>query len=170
MAPFAAFVIVVLHNGGIAATTRPGEAGQIGLPGGKVLPGETGEQAARREANEEGWYIPAFASLTLCHVARVEGQRVEWYVVDDGDHCHQLAVYTEQGRLSPCVSSKHDIANSGFGNAFIALRDDIPSTVSLPRQEAEELLLSCRRRADADGERRVVTALQWVGEQVILPA
>lgn len=61
----------------ICATTRPD--GSIGLPGGKVEPGESLEGALRREASEEGWTLPAWARLELVHQAMVHGRLVAWF-------------------------------------------------------------------------------------------
>lgn len=55
--PFAVFAIIEVEPGKYAATTRAkdrGEEGKVGLPGGKVDPGEKGEEAVIREAAEEG--------------------------------------------------------------------------------------------------------------------
>ncbi|MBC8436969.1 NUDIX hydrolase [bacterium] len=57
--PFAAFILAPASTNPMeyAATTRAadrGESGKIGLPGGKVDPRESGEDAVRRESMEEG--------------------------------------------------------------------------------------------------------------------
>jgi len=170
MALYASYVLIALPNGGIAAVTWPGEAGRVRLPGGEVEPGETGAEAARRGAHAGGWHIPSYARLTLCHAAVVDGEREEWYeVAEEGDRCHQLTGY-DSGRVSPCIASKGEVAGGGHGNAFIALRDDIPDVISLSRREAEALLAECRREGDGDGAARVLEALRWQGERVMLPA
>lgn len=61
----------------VCAVTRPG--GGLGLPGGKVEPGESPGQTIRRETFEEGWALPAGAPLSFVHSAEVDGWTVEWY-------------------------------------------------------------------------------------------
>ena len=58
--PFAVFAIVEVEPDKFAATTRAkdkGEEDRIGLPGGKVDPGEDPIEAVIRESEEEGWKI-----------------------------------------------------------------------------------------------------------------
>lgn len=125
--------LVIPHKGGIAATTRTvdrGEAGRIGLPGGKIDPGETGEAAARREAREEGWWLPNSARLYLCHRDDVEGLMVEWYALNplDSDISGTLSriqpirdgEYAESGRVHPITVGLDQIASSGYGNDFLS--------------------------------------------------
>jgi 8-oxo-dGTP pyrophosphatase MutT (NUDIX family) len=114
----AAFILAPTH-GGIAATTRAadrGEAGRIGLPGGKVESGETPLQAAIREAREEGWEI------TRPHPEPVQvmispefapGYIIYWYVAGKA---RRLDEYKEQGRITPIVVRPDDIVRSGYGN------------------------------------------------------
>ena len=114
---FAVFVVVKLPNGNFAATTRAkdrNEEGKIGLPGGKVDFGESPENAARREAHEEGWDV--IGELALIHTDIVEGRLVAWY---KADNAVKLINYKEKGRIAPVEVTKSQIAKSGYGNEFI---------------------------------------------------
>ncbi len=105
----------------LAATTRAadtGEAGKIGLPGGKVDAGETDKQAVIRESAEEGWNVPADANLTLCHVDIVDGKQVSWFLCDKP--VSKLANYKEKHRITPISATVNQVANSGYGNSFIS--------------------------------------------------
>lgn len=127
---FAAF-LVLPYQGQVAATSRAadrGEAGRIGLPGGRIDSGETPEQAARREAREEGWFLPAETPLREVWRAIVDGREVVWLAIDwgreDADYCASrifpLDRYAEQGRITPIAVPLADIASSGYGNEFLA--------------------------------------------------
>lgn len=114
MSAFAVFVVAPVR-GGIAATTRAadrGEAGKIGLPGGKVDKGESEQQAAIREAKEEGWSVIGVES-TPYYTAKVEGRTVSWFKATGAI---ELATYKEQGRISTMVASISEISASGYGN------------------------------------------------------
>lgn len=122
---FAAFVVAPVR-GGIAATTRAadrGEAGRIGLPGGKVDPGETEKAAALREAAEEGWAVRG--PLRETHRALVEGREVVWFVARGAQ---RLASYKEQHRIRPVVATRAQIAASGYGNEWMARGPRTPHT------------------------------------------
>ena len=113
MTIFAAFLLAPCGvTGGICATTRTN--GSVGLPGGKVDPGETPEQAVRREASEEGWTLPADAVLTCVHRAQVDGRPVAWYATTSrptrsaGGHKEAA-----RGIWPTCRPAK---SLSGFGN------------------------------------------------------
>lgn len=115
--PFAVFVVAQVAGGLYAATTRAkdrGEAGRIGLPGGKVDPGESPEQAAIREAAEEGWRITG--PLRKIHEGIVEGRLVWWFAAPRAE---VLVVYKEQGRITPVEATLEEIASSGYGNEFL---------------------------------------------------
>ena len=106
---------VVAVPGGYAGTTRAadrGEAGRVGLPGGKVDAGETPAQALLREAREEGWGMAGVCSTPL-HTALVDGRLVHWYRVRSAV---QLTTYAEIGRISPVVLSRDQVLASGYGN------------------------------------------------------
>lgn len=109
---FAVFAVVEV-DGGLAATTRPKEGG-IGLPGGKVDPGETEEDALYREAEEEGWKL--FGQPIFIHEDYINEKLIRWYKVPSAE---KLEKYKESHRLVPIVASKEEIANSGYGNSFI---------------------------------------------------
>jgi 8-oxo-dGTP pyrophosphatase MutT (NUDIX family) len=114
----AAFVIAPT-NGGIAATTRAadrGEAGRIGLPGGKVESGETPLQAAIREAAEEGWEVvrpnPTPVQVMISPDF-APGYVIYWYVAA---RARRLDQYKEAGRIAPIVVGADDVIRSGYGN------------------------------------------------------
>lgn len=119
--PFASFVVAPTTEGGYAATTRAadrGESGRIGLPGGKVDPGETGEEAAIREAQEEGWSIQTEPkSLQLIHTDYIDGKLIHWYL--SKEKAQKLQNYKEQHRITPISVDLKTIAGSGYGNQFL---------------------------------------------------
>lgn len=117
MTVFAAFAIVRTPSGHIAMTTRAadrGEAGRYGLPGGKIDPGETAEEAARREAREEGWMVPASAAATIVSTQAVEDNIVQW-VKFDGT-ATMLTEFKEKNRIKPVTGTLFDVSHSGYGN------------------------------------------------------
>lgn len=113
---FAAFVVAKVNGGEmIAATTRAadrGEAGRIGLPGGKLDAGETARAAALREAQEEGWAVSGLADAPF-HAATVEGRTVVWFAARSAARLQQ---FKEAGRITPVPASAGDVAKSGYGN------------------------------------------------------
>ena len=100
-----------------AATTRAadrGEAGRIGLPGGKVEPGESPAEAARREALEDGWRIEG--DLVLVHLADVEGRLVQWFAPADPDaRAWRIWDHAEAGRVEPITATRSQLLVSGYG-------------------------------------------------------
>jgi 8-oxo-dGTP pyrophosphatase MutT (NUDIX family) len=116
---FAVFVVARAGNG-LAATTRAadrGEAGRIGLPGGKVDEGETAVQAAVRESAEEGWLVSLPEDATPAHVAIVDGKPVAWLISQD--EAEMLTSYKEAGRITPVVASLQSVADSCYGNEWL---------------------------------------------------
>jgi 8-oxo-dGTP pyrophosphatase MutT (NUDIX family) len=111
MKTFAVFVVALTESGNWAATTRPN--GGIGLAGGKLDDGETPQEAAIREAYEEGWVICP-DSLILIHEQEVDGKPVEYYV--STKTAVMLKVWKEQDRLMPVAVDYYQLLNSGFGN------------------------------------------------------
>lgn len=122
-APWAAFVFAPAGGRGWAATTRAadrGEAGRIGLPGGKVDAGERPWAAALRESAEEGWRVTG--PLRPVHEAPVDGRVVVWLLASEAI---PLASYTEAHRgIRPVGLTLAEIEASGYGNdgAVAALR------------------------------------------------
>lgn len=114
--PFAVFVVAKDSQGRVAATTRAadrGESGKIGLPGGKVDPGENPKDAAQRESHEEGWDITVGEVI---HKALVDGNMVWWY---SGQNPKQLSFYKEKNRIKNVWSNIDQISKSGYGNDFL---------------------------------------------------
>jgi 8-oxo-dGTP diphosphatase len=111
--------IVAPSEGGIAATTRAadrGEAGRIGLPGGKVEAHETPLQAAIREAAEEGWEVvrpnPTPVQVMISPDF-APGYIIYWFIAA---RARRLDEYKEQGRITPIVVRPDDVIKSGYGN------------------------------------------------------
>ncbi len=115
--PWAVFVVAP-HGDGYAATTRAadrGEAGRIGLPGGKVDPDEDPAAAAIREAMEEGWDVSEL-DPEPAHKMEVEGRPVWWYRAGSAT---PRTEYKEQGRITPVTKALQEIIESGYGNEWL---------------------------------------------------
>lgn len=111
----AVFVVVEIEPCVVAATTRAsdrGEAGKIGLPGGKVDPGETLVQAVIRESHEEGWDLFG-VDRTPFYTQIVDDFRVYWFKAKSAV---KLDRFKEMHRIQPIAVSAEDIAKSGYGN------------------------------------------------------
>ena len=126
--PFAVFAVIRI-NGKFAATTRAadrGEAGKIGLPGGKVDLGETGPEALIRECAEEGWKISDVGKIVSSQM--IEGRPVVWYEVKSGEMLKDYPeMYKDHGngpklpvpRVKPILATRKAISESGYGNEFL---------------------------------------------------
>ena len=121
MGIFAVFAVYQPISGLVGATTRAadrGEEGRIGLPGGKVDPGETPIQALIRECREEGWAIePTSINHQPIKDAMVDDHRVQWFHVASA--C-RISGHKEAGRVEPIIVENRRILSSGYGN------DDLP--------------------------------------------
>ena len=126
--PFAAFLLATPSSHAnspraglyLCATTRAvdrGEGGLLGLPGGKIDPGESPADAARREALEEGWALPTRAVLTEAHRAQVDGHTVVWLRSDTP--AVKRVNFKEKGRIMPIVLTINEVAYSGYGNEWL---------------------------------------------------
>lgn len=118
----AVFVVTQL-NGMFCATTRPIDKGEgrIGLPGGKVDPGEGLFEAALREAKEEGWLIDAKPSSgSIIHSSESEKYKLFWVTFNERSHPIQLTDYQEKSRgIQPILVGREQIVASGYGNDFL---------------------------------------------------
>jgi ADP-ribose pyrophosphatase YjhB (NUDIX family) len=130
---FAAFAVAILPNGRIAGVTRP--EGGVGLPGGKVEPGETPVRAAIREAAEEGWNVRN-ARVTI-HDDIVDGRRVVWILFRSATRRRE---WKERARgIGPIELTLQELALSGMGNdaaaekigKAVALLRRLPASASL---------------------------------------
>jgi len=113
--PSASFVVVSTPSDSserkFAAVTR--EKAGLGLPGGKVEPGETPVDAVVREATEEGWQVydvsphPFFKS-------EVDGEPVWWYAAAIA---YPLDDWKEKSRgIAPVAVTLREIKLSGYCN------------------------------------------------------
>lgn len=135
--PFAVFVLAPVGSGGFAATTRAadrGEAGKMGIPGGKVDPHESADQAALRKAKEEGWLVSGIDPVPF-HCAIVDGKSVAWFRAEQATLADE---WKERGRITPIVATLANISLSGYGNSE-AVRAYTERYLPLqPAEEAEE--------------------------------
>ena len=119
--PFAVFALAKVGSGAYAATTRPadrGQAGKIGLPGGKLDPGEDPIEAVERECREEGWDI-TIKDREPIQKLRVDGKMVWWY--QGAPNPKMLTDYKEKHRIVPVIVSRDAVATSGYGNEHLNL-------------------------------------------------
>lgn len=122
--PFAVVVVARTIDGQIAATTRPNEPGRIGLPGGKLDPGETPLEAILRECEEEGWHIELPENAKPVHSAMVEGNMLWWYVSQS--IATPMDDFKEKHRMETLAVHYDVMANVGYGNEWL-LNYDIDS-------------------------------------------
>lgn len=111
----AAFVAVRLPDGKIAATTRASNSAgvaKIGLPGGKLDPGEALRDAALREAAEEGWAIAELDEAPY-YTAMVDNFECHWFA---GRGAAKLDTFKEKGRIKPIEVDICDLKTPGLGN------------------------------------------------------
>ena len=138
-APWAVCVLAPAGRGRWAATTRAadrGEAGRVGLPGGKIDAGESVFAALLRESAEEGWVIAG--PVRLFYQAAVDGRPVVWALAHGA---RALADWKERRRgISPVALPLEAIAASGYGNggAVRALADLLRRHGSSPERWAAE--------------------------------
>lgn len=120
--PFAVFAVVSLPGAPLkfAGTTRAsdrGEEGRVGLPGGKVDPGETPVEALIRECNEEGWEIKGINPIPI-HSQIVDGKPVQWF---SAKRAFPIKNYKEMHRIKTVFLSKDQVLKSGYGNDNLIL-------------------------------------------------
>jgi hypothetical protein len=115
---FAAFVVVKLSNNKIAATTRPYEKAEnkkIGLPGGKVERNEKPIDAAKREAEEEGWRVNKIGDIIASKMDK--GKAIVYF---EGFGAKKLKDYKEkENDIEPIEVTIDEIGKTGYGNNFI---------------------------------------------------
>lgn len=119
----AAFLIIP-HGGLYAAVTRDTGDAPLGLPGGKVEPGESPLEAALREAREEGWRIvyPRYAQVIEVWRAEVDGTLVRWIYIEDAE-AKPLRRYKEQRRgIRPTWAAADELRGLGNGVALRVFR------------------------------------------------
>lgn len=127
--------IVAPYKGGIMASTRPidkrSKAGEFGLVGGKLNPGETALQAAVRESKEEGWIVhkPHFRPIHVKH--NPDGKKI---VVFAAAGARKLQDYKERDReIHQLTVSRKELGDSHPMNHFIhgLNTDDIKKEIAV---------------------------------------
>ncbi|MCS7317719.1 MAG: NUDIX domain-containing protein [Candidatus Dojkabacteria bacterium] len=108
----------------VAATTRLDKPGSIGLPGGKVEPGESLVEAALREAKEEGWdFYQCEIDNNPIHQEKIDIFDVYWFLVIRGRPI-KLVDYKEKYRkIEPIVVPAEKLNTMGNENALPKAKD-----------------------------------------------
>lgn len=122
--PFAVFAVIEIYPNHYAATTRAsdrGESGKLGLPGGKVDPGEDPVVAVKREAEEEGWLIDGI-NPTPIKKELFDGKMIWWYKAKTAQ---KLNDFKEKGRIEPIVANGDELASFGYGNEFLGSKETL---------------------------------------------
>lgn len=111
----AAFVFATTASGKVAATTRPdkGDGPRLGLPGGKLEPGEDAAKAAIREAAEEGWLVHDILHSPF-HIEEIGDFRCAWFKAVEEPT--MLEDFKEKGRITPVEADYADLVTPGLGN------------------------------------------------------
>lgn len=124
---YAVFALIKFDENSYAGTTRAAdrnESGRVGLPGGKVDPGESDIEALIRECGEEGWKITPYRELSQTNPIYEETITVDeydyprfirWYKIDR-KYVKQLTDYKEKNRIKPIILTKEQLLKSGYGN------------------------------------------------------
>ena len=108
--PGSAAVVVIEQNGQLLAVSRRDNHADLGLPGGKIEPGESPITAACREAVEE--LEATVCNLMLASIAAVNGIAVFIYRAElIGDLTERIN--SEGARV--CWTSPHTICKGSFG-------------------------------------------------------
>jgi hypothetical protein len=115
--PWAAFAMSNLEDGSWAGTTRD-NLGTIGLPGGKLDPGESARDAVIREAMEEGWDIDGVEDDPFMSLRIGDDKVVSWFRAQQAKEREE---FKEKGRINPVRLSAEELRNSGNDND-VALR------------------------------------------------
>ena len=117
----AAFVVAYNKDGLLCAVTnrrkkvlkgRP----LIGLPGGKVDPGETYEQTARRECLEEGWKL-GDSHLQLLITQYVDSYKCVWFLYE-GTDVTMLHDHKEAPEIFPVLVDDRFVTQQGNAAAI----------------------------------------------------
>lgn len=120
-----AALVVAPYKGGWISSTRPIDkrkfAGEFGLVGGKLDPGETAIQAAKREAKEEGWRVEGVVARPI-HIKSSGSKKI---VVFAAKSAKKLTDYVEKPReIHQLTVTKKELADSHEGNKFLHLMDE----------------------------------------------
>ena len=129
----AVFAIIPVARGFVGAVTSTREkisGGRpvLGLPGGKVDPGETDMQALLRECGEEGWGGRLEFDEVPVHTEIVREHDCRWYIALPTSKPVLLIDYPEySNRIYPVVARVESVIGYGNDAAFEAVRKQLTS-------------------------------------------